>query len=192
MTQEILSVVENLGHITKIIIRGEKMALNKIYNELKPINHSKLIEYGTKEQSVFFDELGSCKIVLSVPGMSIVYETLMLKKPLLFLLPLNYSQMRQMQLYNKIFLKPSAVHWDDLNNYSSIKEKTQEEKAISKITLMSERFSRDIQARKEFNEIMRLYLQKDKVKPLSINKSHDRSYTTDLNGAEQIVNSFSL
>ena len=187
MIQDILDVLEQMDNINSIKVRGGDKILRKILRNIKIPPSKKSIEFGSVNQNVFFNELSKCKAILSVPGMSIVYESFTLNKPILFLLPLNYSQLRQMYLYKIIFKQPSSIQWEDLNNYYSIGNNEEEKKAINELIKMSKKYFKDYEARNDFKILIKNYLVDNKITALLKNKNSDVSYTTHLNGAQQII-----
>ncbi|MEK6895121.1 MAG: hypothetical protein AABX48_01230 [Nanoarchaeota archaeon] len=142
------------------------------------------IEIGASYHKDFLKELSSCKSLLTVPGMSIVYEAFAGKIPLMFILPLNYSQHRQLIAYKKIFKSFEYLSWEDFKGYKTLPRKIPEEKAINEAINMGKHFFNDTHARIKFREEVTRFLSKREYKIMTINNLNQK---VKIDGAKKIA-----
>jgi len=118
MTEEVIKAISGLQNIAKLLVRGSAQVTSEISRSLA--YHDYRIKFGPVPQNVFLEELLTCGTLFTVPGMSIVYEALIAKANTFFLLPLNYSQHRQMAIYSKVIQGGSSIVWEDIPGYSTL------------------------------------------------------------------------
>ncbi len=145
------------------------------------------IEIGTSYHKDFLKELSSCKALLTVPGMSIVYEAFAGKIPLMFILPLNYTQHRQLIAYKKIFKNFEYVSWENFEGYRTLPEKIPEEMAISEAINMGKCFFSDAKTRIKFRKEIINFLTKQKYEVLTVKKHNNRNQKIKIDGAKEIA-----
>lgn len=180
MVEEISNSIKDIPEIKKVFVRGGSKVMKIVKKRAKVLN--KRMEIGSSFHKDFLKELSLCKAVLTVPGMSIVYEAFAGKIPLLFILPLNYSQHRQPLAYKKIFKNFDYISFDKFKGYKTLPKNIPEDKAISEAINMGKRFYNDLKARKKFREEITKFLSKKKYKTMKVRRQKIR-----IDGAKYIA-----
>lgn len=130
----------------------------------------------------FQSELAKCEVLLTVPGMSIVYESMIAQIPTAFLLPLNYSQHLQIGRYREIFPELSEISWNELESFCELPCGMDESQGVGSAQKMGDDFSVNTFARAKFQQSLKNLLDnKDSITSLR------PSGEVDVSGAEKIV-----
>jgi hypothetical protein len=98
-------------------------------------------------QRQFMSAVGSAAALLTVPGMSIVYEAKQLSAPTYFLLPLNYSQHLQGRAYRRRMVAWCGIDFDDLDGYASLTDGLPEAQGVARAQALGARYRDDRDAR---------------------------------------------
>ena len=184
MCIEILNAAYNCSFTAKIKIRTSQSAAIELRKRL-PSN--KVVSIGSSTQSFFQRELLDCNFLMTVPGMSIIYESFLGSVPTYFLLPLNYSQHLQIKKYNNMFINLSGIRWDDFPDYFELPEGLSEDEGVKSAQDHGSRFLVDKESRKIFYETMlSLFQNETNVVPLSSKELIDVS--GDLMIANALIN----
>lgn len=180
MCEEIINVTFKNKEFENIYIRTGQEVANILREKLPKTEE---LDISSSSPKTFQNELANCKILLTVPGMSIVYESLQSKTPLLFILPLNYSQHLQIKYYRNAFNKISEIKLADLGNYSELPDNLEELEGVRLANDLGLKLENSSTARKEFRERLGEKLKNWKnIDPL------ESSYTSNTSGATQVVN----
>ncbi|MCX5643241.1 MAG: hypothetical protein NTZ17_00935 [Phycisphaerae bacterium] len=132
---------------------------NAIAEELRESSmHWPPIEIASLDKAAFDDALGACDCLLTVPGMSIVFESCLAKTPTFFLLPLNYSQHLQLAHYREMFENVPGVFLEDLGEYDELKPGMPEANGVAAAAAIGSKFAGDIEARARFRSAIRSHL----------------------------------
>ncbi|MEX0920499.1 MAG: hypothetical protein WDZ69_02880 [Candidatus Pacearchaeota archaeon] len=180
MVEELSNSIKNSPNIRKVLVRGGSKVMETVKNNVKDLD--KRIKIGAVHHNEFLRELSSCKALLTVPGMSIVYEAFAGKIPLIFILPLNYSQHRQPLAYQKIFKNFEFISFNDFKGYKTLPEDAPEDEAIKKAIIMGDKFFNDPIARKKFKGRITKFLSKKRHKIMVTRKKKIK-----IDGAMQIA-----
>ena len=121
--------------------------------------HMRTLDIGGRTHDSFQRELATCDRLLTVPGMSIVFEAASIKCPTAFLLPMNYSQHRQQDAYRTIFPSAPTLSWNDLPGYSILPAGLPETVGVERALRLGKRLSNDPDARDMFRSWARQILE---------------------------------
>lgn len=175
MCQEIINIVLKNREFESVDIRTSQEISEKLRSLLPKSNH---VSIKSTTPKIFQHELAQCKLLLTVPGMSIVYESLMGKIPILFILPLNYSQHLQIKHYRNIFSNISEIKWEDLSGFDELPNNLEESDGVHLANVLGKRFERNEIARKKFRNCLKNKIQGwEKISPLQT------EYSLNLTGA---------
>ena len=107
-------------------------------------------------------------LLLTVPGMSIVYERMLAEAPTVFLLPLNYSQHLQVQKYRHMLAHMSEIAWRDIGPFSELATGLEEHEGVRLAQSLGTSLTSDKPARRRFREALKTFLVcRTNVRPLS-------------------------
>jgi len=183
MIEEISKSIKGVPSVKKILVRGGSKIMKIISKKIRRIDPR--IEIGTSEHEQLLKELSGCEAVLTIPGMSIVYEAFASKTPLMFILPLNYSQHRQTEAYKKLFQSFSIVSWEDFVGYKTLPKGIPEREAIQKSIEMGKQFYSDNKAREKFKAEVLKFIRNEDKRTLRSKRSKE-SKALKINGAQEI------
>jgi hypothetical protein len=184
MTKIILDVALSLDHYNEVIICGGGKPIKQLAESLNRVNEKVKVRTSPQEPFEFLKLLASCRTLLTVPGMSIVYEALYLSKPTLFILPLNYSQHLQVKIYKEILKNATFITWDDLEGYQMLPPGLPEEEGVKLAIELGEKFHSDLNAQAEFKDLVtKFFSSKSLLKGISLKEGFELGF----NGAQQIA-----
>lgn len=106
----------------------------------------------------FQQELSTCDRLLTVPGMSIIFEAAAIECPTAFMLPLNYSQHRQQEAYRSMFPDAPSLSWNDLHGYGTLLAGLPEAIGVQRALQLGAQFAQDPVARRTFRAWARVAL----------------------------------
>jgi hypothetical protein len=112
MTEAILDAARVVLGDCDITICGGGNAVQQLRHSVDDRRHSDL-KVGPLSQGAFLQRLCDCDFLLTVPGISVIIESLVARKAPLFLLPLNYSQHRQQEIIRQRFTGGDYLTWDE-------------------------------------------------------------------------------
>lgn len=176
MCEEIVNFARGKNDLT-IDIRTSRKISQKLQKELPEISN---VNISSCSPQVFHSELAKCDYLLTVPGMSIVYESFIAQIPTAFLLPLNYSQHLQMKKYRTIFPGLSEISWNHFDSFFELPNDLNESKGVELANEMGLRFYTDPSARNTFHRLLHDIYKK---KPLPLQGKGE----VDISGAKAIV-----
>ncbi len=179
MCEEIIKVVEESKSLISVDIRTSNDIAKKLQ---KMLPNTSYVNIGSRPNKVFQSELANCEILLTVPGMSIVYESLMAQVPSVFILPLNYSQHLQISHYRKTFPKLSEIRGEIFDSFYELSAGIEEADGVRFAKEMGEAFSANASDRAKFRKSLKLLLDnKDKISPL------ETYCTIDVSGSAKVI-----
>jgi hypothetical protein len=98
----------------------------------------------------FLAALGRCDAVVTVPGLSIVFEAHYFRCRTLFCLPMNYSQHRQSVVYRRVLHGAEFITWDEFAGYETLSAGLPEQVGVMQCLEFGHRFRQDKKSREHF------------------------------------------
>ncbi|MDD3048399.1 MAG: hypothetical protein PHQ89_00190 [Bacilli bacterium] len=116
-----------LKNFEKIIICGGSGVINNIVINKK---NDKIITKTFSNQE-YLKELETCTHCIMAPGLGNFVETVFRDKEIMYLPPINYSQLLQLDYYKKMDLGYQLINWDKFNFYNKIPNLLNEEEGVN-------------------------------------------------------------
>lgn len=151
MCEEIINVFEENKSLVAVDIRTSHAMAIKLQEMLPKVSNVNIASLSIR---AFQSELAKCEILLTVPGMSIVYESFIAQVPSAFILPLNYSQHLQISQYRKIFPTLSEIRWNIFDSFYELPSGMEEPEGVRLAREMGEAFSIDASERAKFRKLL--------------------------------------
>lgn len=184
MKKIILDIVLSSGMYKEILICGGGKPIKQLAKSLNQLNEKVRVKISPQNPIEFLKLLASCRTLITVPGMSIVYEALYLSKPTLFILPLNYSQHLQVMIYKSILKNAQYITWDDFDGYQMLPPDLPEEKGVKLAVELGDSFYSDINAQSKFKKlVMKFFTSESSSKGISLKETFNLGFK----GAKQIA-----
>lgn len=178
MCEELIHLSSQNENIT-IDIRTSCAMAESLRDVLPKISN---VSIASRSIRAFQAEMARCEVLLTVPGMSIVYESMIAQIPTGFLLPLNYSQHLQIGRYRNIFPELSEISWNELKPFYELPHGLEESQGVNFAQKMGTDFSKNTFARAKFQRSLKTLLNnKHSIKPLRSQR------VVDVSGARKIV-----
>jgi len=173
MCEELLAVAQEIDDITSVDIRTSEYLAKELQRQL---HVGPKVTVASASLDIFKREIADCDLLLTVPGMSIVYESMLAEAPTVFLLPLNYSQHLQVQKYRHMFAHMSEIAWRDIGPFSELATGLEEHEGVRLAQSLGTSLTSDKLARRRFREALKTFLVcRANVRPLSPHQSLDTS-----------------
>lgn len=169
----------------KILICGGGEPIKYLAEQFR--DYGRKVEVESLPQRKFFVQVASCRTLMTVPGLSIVYEALYFSKPTLFLLPLNYSQHLQSAIYRKILKNYCFVSWGKMPGYQELPPNLLEENGIRLSFQQGKKFSSDPHAQLIFKNTISDFFQKVSSLGHALGIRLDETKGIRFDGASQIA-----
>jgi len=150
MCEEIIRFARDTNDLT-VDIRTSRYMAKKLQRALPTISN---VNISSCTPQVFHSELAKCDYLLTVPGMSIVYESIIAQIPTAFILPLNYSQHLQIKKYRTIFPDLSEISWNHFDSFSELPDNLDEPMGVELANEMGASFYADQPARNRFQRLL--------------------------------------
>jgi len=184
MTKIILEVVLSENIYNEIVICGGGEPIRQISESLNQINKKVRVRISPQKPIEFLKLLASCRTLVTVPGMSIVYEALYLSKPTIFILPLNYSQHLQVTIYKKMLKNAAYITWNDLEGYQTLPPGLPEEEGVKLAVELGNKFYLDLHAQARFKDLITEIFTSDTItKGITLSEE----FNIGFDGAKQIA-----
>ena len=184
MTEIILDVILLENIYDEIIICGGGTPIRQLAKSLNQVNEKVRIKVSPQKPIEFLKLLASSRTLITVPGMSIVYEALYFSKPTLFTLPLNYSQHLQVMVYKSMLKNAEYITWDDLEGYYTLPPGLPEEKGVRLAVELGKKFCSDLHAKSKFKNLIVEYFKSESLlKGIALSEK----FNIEFNGANQIA-----
>lgn len=119
----------NLDEFDKVLICGG----SKVIDNLKINNLSTKIEVKTIAHEEYLKEMKVSKKIILSSGLGNFIESLNLKKDILYLPPVNYSQLLQLNYYKKMEFGFDMINWSDFDFYKEIPELLDEATGVNMV-----------------------------------------------------------
>lgn len=126
---EILSVQALVDKFDKIIICGG----SGVINNLNIKNRNEKIITKTLSNEEYLKELDTCSHVIMASGLGNFVESIWRNKDILYLPPINYSQLLQLDYYKKMNLGFKLVNWDRFDFFTTIPSLLNEETGVKMV-----------------------------------------------------------
>lgn len=179
LCEEIINVVEENENFVSVDIRTSNDMAIKLQKMLPKVSN---VNVASQSIQAFQSELAKCDILLTVPGMSIVYESLIAQVPTAFILPLNYSQHLQISQYRKTFPGLSEIRGNIFDSFYELPVGIEETEGVKLAMEMGKAFSTNASDRAKFQKSLKTLLgNKNKISPLKA------CYALDVSGATAIM-----
>jgi hypothetical protein len=186
MTEAILDAARVVLGQCDITVCGGGSAVQQLRDSVNDRRHSDL-KVGPLSQSAFLQTLCHCDFLLTVPGISVIIESLVARKAPLFLLPLNYSQHRQQEILRQKFTGGDYLTWDEFPDCRTLPASLTERDGV----LEALKFGRELGRNPNDLEHLRYrfmdYFCGSKGDGLFTENWSANSANTIFNGAEQIA-----
>ena len=150
MCEDLICAVERSDSFDFLDIRTSIQATAEL-NAMIRYNQNVTISFA--DQTTFQAEVASSDLLITVPGMSIVFECLISPMPTLFVLPLNYSQHLQMIFYRDMFNNIHEVGWKHLGR-NNLPFGLPEEDAVPLAFQMGDEFHDNLHIRNLFRNLL--------------------------------------
>jgi hypothetical protein len=150
MCEDLIWAVERSDSFDFLDIRTSIQATAEL-NAMIRYNQNATISFA--DQTTFQAEVASSDLLITVPGMSIVFECLISPMPTLFVLPLNYSQHLQMIFYRDMFNNIHEVGWKHLGR-NNLPFGLPEEDAVPLAFQMGDEFHDNLHMRNLFRNLL--------------------------------------
>ena len=177
MCEDLIWAVERSDSFDFLDIRTSIQATAEL-NAMIRYNQNVTISFA--DQTTFQAEVASSDLLITVPGMSIVFECLISPMPTLFVLPLNYSQHLQMIFYRNMFHDIHEVGWKHLGR-NNLPFGLSEEDAVPLAFQMGKEFHNNSHMRNLFRNLLLNEIESD-ILPL------ESLIPIDTSGAAKVVN----
>ncbi len=133
----------NNSSYEKIVITGNSQVMQSLKEhygsafrgQFTHLSHDNFLRY-----------LATCKMILTSPGLTTTYESLVYKTPIRFLPPQNYSQALMLQGYQQSGFADLALNWSDVYEVYSIPNNLPEAEGVNLVSKTIERFASDVHA----------------------------------------------
>jgi hypothetical protein len=181
LIEDIVMAWKDISTDNMLEIRGGTQALERILDKTE-LSMDGVI-FGAIGQQDFFHSLHSCSHLLTVPGMSIVYEALHTKIPTMFLLPLNYSQHGQMAFYSNALVDPSCIKFEDLPGFGKLPNQLPEKDGIAMAFEYGKRFRDNPEARAILRSRVSDFLLNQSAESLRLNNNSNNDFLRNVCGA---------
>lgn len=178
MCEEIISFARDTADDLIIKIRTSRFMIQKLQ---KLVQGTSNVNISSRSPKDFHSELAKCDYLLTVPGMSIVYESIIAQIPTAFILPLNYSQHLQIKKYRSIFPNFSEISWNHFDSFFELPDNLDESRGVELANEIGLSFYTDLSARNKFQKLLK-DISGDTLRPLQ------KSNEIDISGASVIVN----
>ena len=185
VSQLILDVVKEYKNITRVFICGGENPIKEVSNNLKLNNDRDKV--AAKSQTDFLASLSNCHYFMTVPGLSVIYESIQLNKSILIIPPLNYSQHLQLKQYKKILNGAEYITWAEIPGYELLPNNLSEIEGVKLAINLGAKFSNDQGAQSFFKQRIRSFLSSNGVEAVSFRKPIGKSLN-NFDGAEYIAN----
>lgn len=127
-------------------------------------------------------ELQTRALLLTVPGQSIIWESLQAGIPMIVLPGANYSQHRQTPAYREFIEGVPFVTWQDLDGYRELQAGLAEADGVAQAARLGREFAGDPRAQERLRGLLRKswgHADPPRLRP--------GSPWSSLNGADQVV-----
>jgi hypothetical protein len=113
------------------------------------------VQFAHLSHHSFVSLLRSARCILSSPGLTTAYEAFLLRIPVRFLPPQNYSQTLMLDHYIKTGLSDLTLHWRDLYPEYNVDHGLEVSAAVRTISSTINGFAKDLEAQERATEILR-------------------------------------
>ena len=127
--------------------------------------------------------LSTSKLLITLPGLSIIWDAILTEIPTIVIPGANYSQHRQPETYRKFVKNLPLLNWGDISGYKTLPPGMDEPEAVRKSTMIADQFVQDEFGRQYLREWITHNAASAVVSPQLAN---DHPYG-DLHGAERIA-----
>ena len=129
ITDLLIRVLEKSNTFDRVLVTGGASAIADLEKHFT----TETVEFVSLGHDAYLQELISSRLVLGIPGLAIPLEAFAYHVPILFLPPLNYSQVLQLRRFQSAAAADYALSWDDLIPDTAIQEGLNEEVGIAQV-----------------------------------------------------------
>jgi hypothetical protein len=139
LLSQILKDKNILDRFEKIIVCGG----GTIINNIKIPNLENKISIKVLSNKDYLKELDTASHLIMASGLGNFYESLMRNKNIMYLPPVNYSQLLQLVHYKNMDFGFSILNWDDFSFYDDVKGGLNENVGVEKVIENVEKYIND-------------------------------------------------
>lgn len=127
LINEILNNNKLIDKFDKVIVCGGSGVIRSLTLDVK----NEKIKIATLSNEEYLKELDTCSHCIMASGLGNFFETLWRDKQIMYLPPINYSQLLQLNYYEKMNLGFQMVNWDKFDFYKQIPSLLNEEVGVN-------------------------------------------------------------
>ena len=170
---------ELIDSFDKIIICGGSPVLKGI-----SIKENDKIDIKTLSHNEYLKVLGDSSHCIMAPGLGNFIETIGQQKNIMFLPPINYSQLLQIAYYRKLKLGLVSINWNDFSFYKKIDLYMPEDDGVNRVLENVDCYLKS-DNRDYINAIVKKFLKREQKDYYQMREKYIKSFDDD--GAKKIV-----
>lgn len=184
---EIVAAAESTDQTWRLQFNGGGKAMQRIDREIESDDVELEMITETRPHERFLADIAQCEVLFTVPGLNITYEALYYRAPMMFLLPMNYSQHLQLRCFPTFLSGFEHIDMNDIDPFDPLPPDLPETEGVELSLKQGQRFSGDRGARDSFREQISSYLRLENRDGLEVRQDLGGEPRIEFNGAEQIA-----